>query len=61
MPKEGGSHIYERNINIPWETTGLGDADYLHAFHHLIMPIAHEFDADLVIGISRCLHSFLWF
>lgn len=37
------------NINIPWPTKGMGDADYMFAFQHVVMPIAHEFDPDLVI------------
>ena len=31
------------NVNIPWSTGDMGDADYLLAFHHLIMPIATHF------------------
>ena len=27
----------------------MGDADYLHAFQHCIMPVAHEFSPDMVI------------
>ncbi|KAF2640892.1 hypothetical protein P280DRAFT_518234 [Massarina eburnea CBS 473.64] len=38
-----------RNVNIPWENTGMGDADYLYAFQEVVMPIATEFDPDLVI------------
>lgn len=43
-----------RNINIPWPTRGMGDADYLHAFEKAVMPISREFDPDLVI--SNLLH-----
>ena len=39
-----------RNINIPWPTKGMGDADYLLAFQHIVMPVAYEFDPDLVIS-----------
>ena len=38
-----------RNVNIPWSDSGMGDADYLFAFQQVVMPIAHEFDPDLVI------------
>lgn len=38
-----------RSVNIPWLSQGMGDADYLYAFNHLVMPIAHEFQPDLVI------------
>ena len=39
-----------RNINIPWPTKGMGDADYLLAFQHIVMPVAYQFDPDLVIS-----------
>ncbi|KAI3481724.1 hypothetical protein L1887_55735 [Cichorium endivia] len=32
-----------------WPTKGMGDADYMYAFHHLVMPIALEFAPDFVI------------
>lgn len=38
-----------RNINIPWQTHGMGDADYIYAFQQIVMPIGTEFDPDLVI------------
>ncbi|MCJ1315814.1 Histone deacetylase hda1 [Xylographa vitiligo] len=38
-----------KNINIPWPTKGMGDADYLFAFQHVIMPVAFDFNPDLVI------------
>ncbi|CBQ72644.1 related to HDA1-histone deacetylase A [Sporisorium reilianum SRZ2] len=38
-----------KSVNVPWPAPGMGDADYLYAFHHLVMPIAHEFQPDLVI------------
>ncbi|KAI0690095.1 histone deacetylase complex protein [Cytidiella melzeri] len=37
------------SVNIPWPNAGMGDADYLHAFQHVIMPIAMEFAPELVI------------
>jgi hypothetical protein len=30
----------------------MGDGDYMFAFQQLVMPIAIEFDPDLVIGQS---------
>lgn len=39
-----------RNINIPWPTAGMTDADYIHAFEKVVMPISREFDPDLVIS-----------
>jgi histone deacetylase 6 len=38
-----------RNINIGWHDQGMGDAEYISAFQQIIMPIAREFDPDLVI------------
>jgi len=38
-----------RNVNIPWSKKGMGDADYIYAFQQIIMPIATEFNPDLVI------------
>ena len=37
------------NVNVPWSRKGMGDADYVYAFQQVIMPIATEFDPDLVI------------
>lgn len=37
------------NVNIPWNAGKMGDAEYLAAFHHLVMPIAREFAPDLVL------------
>ncbi|KAF2092952.1 hypothetical protein NA57DRAFT_49412, partial [Rhizodiscina lignyota] len=37
------------NVNIPWSSHGKTDADYLLAFQKVVMPIAREFDPDLVI------------
>ncbi|KAK0634707.1 hypothetical protein B0T17DRAFT_586442 [Bombardia bombarda] len=38
-----------KNINIGWHEQGMGDAEYMHAFQKIVMPIAYEFDPDLVI------------
>lgn len=38
-----------RNVNIPWEDHGMGDAEYIYAFQQVVMPIVSEFDPDLVI------------
>lgn len=29
----------------------MGDGDYMFAFQQIVMPIANEFDPDLVIGM----------
>ncbi|MCJ1462316.1 Histone deacetylase hda1 [Pseudocyphellaria aurata] len=38
-----------KNINIPWPTKGMGDADYLYAFQHVVLPVAYDFNPDFVI------------
>ncbi|KAJ5507082.1 hypothetical protein N7527_009225 [Penicillium freii] len=38
-----------KNVNIPWPTQGMGDGDYMFAFQEVVMPIAQEFNPDLVI------------
>jgi acetoin utilization deacetylase AcuC-like enzyme len=37
------------SVNIPWSGRGFGDRDYLAAFRCIVMPIAREFDPDLVL------------
>lgn len=37
------------NVNIPWPSKGMGDADYLYAFQKIVMPVAHEFNPNVVI------------
>lgn len=38
-----------KNINIGWHDQGMGDGEYMAAFQKIVMPIAHEFNPDLVI------------
>lgn len=49
MDRCGAGQGLGYNINIPWETKGMGDGDYMYAFQHVVMPIAYSFDPDLVI------------
>ncbi|CAG8971074.1 hypothetical protein HYALB_00009674 [Hymenoscyphus albidus] len=37
------------NINIGWHAQGMGDGEYMAAFQKIVMPVAQEFDPDLVI------------
>ncbi|KAK2624188.1 hypothetical protein QTJ16_006138 [Diplocarpon rosae] len=37
------------NVNIGWAEQGVGDGEYMAAFQKIVMPIAQEFDPDLVI------------
>ena len=36
-------------INVPWTAMGMGDADYVTAFEHLLVPIAKEFAPNLIL------------
>lgn len=45
----------DRNINVPWPTKGMGDADYMYAFQRIVMPVAQEFAPDLVISMYLCV------
>ncbi|KAI0205778.1 histone deacetylase [Astrocystis sublimbata] len=38
-----------KNVNIGWASQGMGDGEYLAAFQKIVMPIASEFNPDLVI------------
>lgn len=37
------------NINVPLNQIGMADHDYLAIFHQILMPIASEFDPELVL------------
>lgn len=37
------------NVNIPWNKKGMTDMEYVAAFQNIIMPIAYEFDPELVL------------
>lgn len=38
-----------KNVNIGWHEQGMGDGEYMAAFQKIVMPIAQEFNPDLVI------------
>ncbi|KAF9312427.1 Histone deacetylase hda1, partial [Linnemannia elongata] len=38
-----------RTINIPWNSSGMGDSEYIYAFNKVIMPILYEFAPDFVL------------
>jgi acetoin utilization deacetylase AcuC-like enzyme len=44
----GGSPARGRTVNVPWPP-GMGDADYLAAFDRVLLPIAGEFQPELVL------------
>ncbi|XP_050376901.1 histone deacetylase 5 [Argentina anserina] len=37
------------NINVPWENGRCGDADYFAVWEHILIPVAKEFNPDLII------------
>lgn len=37
------------NINLPWNQIGMGNADYVAAFFHVLLPLAFEFNPELVL------------
>ena len=38
----GGPGAEGLNVNVAWNNSKMGDAEYLSAFHHLLLPIAYE-------------------
>ncbi|KAI1815049.1 histone deacetylase [Poronia punctata] len=49
LDKVGDGPGKGKNVNIPWPSQGMGDGEYLAAFQKIVMPIAQEFNPDLVI------------
>ncbi|XP_072482211.1 histone deacetylase 6 isoform X3 [Notamacropus eugenii] len=55
MAEDGASSCVGRgqgegfNVNVAWNGPRLGDPDYLAAMHHIVMPIAYEFNPELVL------------
>ncbi|KAM0056224.1 putative histone deacetylase [Helianthus debilis subsp. tardiflorus] len=37
------------NINVPWENDQCGDAYYIAVWDHILIPVAREFNPDLII------------
>uniref|UniRef100_A0A8C2H8F0 Histone deacetylase 10 n=1 Tax=Cyprinus carpio TaxID=7962 RepID=A0A8C2H8F0_CYPCA len=44
--KDKGSGL---NVNLPWNKVGMTNSDYLAAFFHVLLPVAYEFDPELVL------------
>ncbi|KAI0402978.1 histone deacetylase [Xylaria palmicola] len=49
LDKVGHGPAKGKNVNIAWPSQGMGDGEYLAAFQKIVMPIAQEFNPDLVI------------
>lgn len=47
MTGEGDGAGY--NINVPWENGRCGDTDYFAAWDHILLPVAKEFNPDIII------------
>ncbi|XP_048465912.1 polyamine deacetylase HDAC10 [Rhincodon typus] len=37
------------NVNIPWNKAGMENADYLAAFFYVLLPMAYEFNPELIL------------
>lgn len=48
-----------KNINVPWPSHGFGNDDYIYVFNKLLMPVAFEFDPDIVLGKENLMESIL--
>ena len=44
----GGPTARGTSVNIPWPCGGMDDGDYMHAFQHVVLPVANEFAPDFV-------------
>jgi histone deacetylase 6 len=40
------------NINVAWNSSGMGDPEYALAFFGLILPVAYQFSPDLILVSS---------
>ncbi|KAH6717606.1 hypothetical protein BKA61DRAFT_289348 [Leptodontidium sp. MPI-SDFR-AT-0119] len=49
LDKCGAGRGAGKNVNIGWAEQGVGNGEYMAAFQRIVMPIAQEFDPDLVI------------
>lgn len=47
--KIGGSRATGFNVNVPWPHGGFGDSDYLAVWNHVLLPIAKDFNPDIVL------------
>uniref|UniRef100_G3UFK4 Histone deacetylase 10 n=1 Tax=Loxodonta africana TaxID=9785 RepID=G3UFK4_LOXAF len=45
----GRGHGRGFTVNLPWNQVGMGNADYVAAFLHVLLPLAFEFDPELVL------------
>ncbi len=56
----GGGGAKGYNVNVAWNNESMGDAEYLSAFHHVILPIAYEVGCTTVSGcMCLCVNPLL--
>ena len=48
----GGAGAEGFNINVAWNWDSMGDAEYLSAFHYIIMPVAYEVHSHIHVTIQ---------
>ena len=54
----GGDNAKGKNINVPLPCAGLGDVEYLRIWKELLIPIANDFNPQLIIcaaGFDACI------
>ncbi|KAK2589243.1 hypothetical protein KPH14_002044 [Odynerus spinipes] len=45
-------------VNVPWNKKGMGNAEYIAAFQQIVMPIAYQFNPELILvsaGFDACI------
>eukprot|EP01012_Entosiphon_sulcatum_P067402 TRINITY_DN97092_c0_g1_i1.p1 TRINITY_DN97092_c0_g1~~TRINITY_DN97092_c0_g1_i1.p1 ORF type:complete len:450 (+),score=50.19 TRINITY_DN97092_c0_g1_i1:569-1918(+) len=55
---ENGAEGY--NVNVPWPCFGFGDQEYLAVFKEVLLPIATQFNPDLIMvsaGFDAAIHD----
>ncbi|KAI5712685.1 hypothetical protein M8J75_010435 [Diaphorina citri] len=48
------------NVNVAWNKKGMSDPEYIAAFQQVILPIAHQFNPELVLvsaGYDACVND----
>ncbi|EFO15574.2 histone deacetylase [Loa loa] len=49
LPESGISHRYKNTINVPLNTVGMGDSEYIAFIQHFVVPIIHDFMPGLIL------------
>lgn len=45
----GYGHGTGFTVNVPWDGPDMTNGDYMGALHHVLLPVAYEFNPDLII------------